>query len=136
MTTPDVVALRGVRRLRDLWRRLEVRDDDDVAVVLNRASRKLEIQPDLARKVVGATLAQTTIPDDFGAFETAVNTGSPVRVEDGKLRAAFDALAAELGVLPGADEPEPRAARAAACSRAWAASAASRAPRRWACCPC
>jgi pilus assembly protein CpaE len=107
VTTPDVVALRGVRRLRDLWRRLEVRDDEDVHVVLNRASRRLEIQPDLARKVVGQTLAQTTIPDDFGAFETAVNTGSPVRVEDGKMRGAFDALAAELGVLPGADEQEP-----------------------------
>jgi pilus assembly protein CpaE len=107
VTTPDVVALRGVRRLRDLWRRLEVRDDEDIRVVLNRASRKLEIQPDLARKVVGSTLAQTTIPDDFGAFETAVNTGSPVRVEDGKVRGAFDALAAELGVLPGADEAEP-----------------------------
>jgi pilus assembly protein CpaE len=109
VTTPDVVALRGVRRLRDLWRRLEVRDDEDVRVVLNRASRKLEIQPDLARKVVGPTLAQTTIPDDFGAFETAVNTGSPVRVEDGKIRGAYDALAAELGVLPAADEAEPEA---------------------------
>jgi pilus assembly protein CpaE len=107
VTTPDVVALRGVRRLRDLWRRLEVRDDEDVHVVLNQVSRKLEVQPDLARKVVGQSLMQTTIPDDFGAFETAVNTGSPVRVEDGKVRGAFDALAAELGVLPGADEPEP-----------------------------
>ena len=28
VTTPDVVALRGVRRMRDLWRRLQVRDDD------------------------------------------------------------------------------------------------------------
>jgi len=107
VATPDVVALRGVRRLRDLWRRLEVREDEDVHVVLNRASRKLEIQPDLARKVVGPTLAQTTIPEDFSAFETAVNTGSPVRVEDGKVRAAFDALAVELGVLPGGDEAEP-----------------------------
>jgi pilus assembly protein CpaE len=106
VTTPDVVSLRGVRRLRDLWRRLEVRDDEDVRVVLNHASRKLEIQPDLARKVVGPTLAQSTIPDDFGAFETAVNTGSPVRVEDGKMRGAFDALAAELGVLPGTEEAE------------------------------
>jgi pilus assembly protein CpaE len=106
VTTPDVVSLRGVRRLRDLWRRLEVRDDEEVRVVLNRASRKLEIQPDLARKVVGQTLAQTTIPDDFSAFETAVNTGAPTRVEDGKLRGAYDALAAELGVLPAPEEPE------------------------------
>ncbi len=106
VTTPDVVSLRGVRRLRELWRRLQVRDDDDVHVVLNRTSRKLEIQPDLARKVVGARLARTTLPDDFSAFETAVNTGAPTRVEDGKLRGAYDALAAELGVLPSAEEAE------------------------------
>jgi pilus assembly protein CpaE len=110
VSTPDVVSLRGVRRLRELWRRLEVRGDDDLAVVLNRASRKLEVQPDLARKVVGGTLAQTTIPDDFAAFEAAVNTGSPVRMEDPKLRAAFDALAVELAALPGSDEPEPAGA--------------------------
>ena len=96
-----------MRRLRELWRRLEVRGDEDLAVVLNRTSRKLEVQPDLARKVVGGTLAQTTIPDDFAAFETAVNTGSPVRMEDPKLRGAFDALAVELAALPGVEEPEP-----------------------------
>jgi pilus assembly protein CpaE len=106
MTTPDVVSLRGVRRLRELWRRLEVRGDEDLSVVLNRTSRKLEVQPDLARKVVGGSLAQTTIPDDFAALEAAVNTGSPVRMEDPKLRGAFDALAVELGALPGSEEPE------------------------------
>jgi pilus assembly protein CpaE len=107
VTTPDVVALRGVKRLRDLWRRLQVREDEDVAVVLNRTSRKLEIQPDLARKVVSANLAATTIPDDFGALEASVNTGAPARLEDAKLRGAFDRIAAELDILPGAEEPEP-----------------------------
>jgi pilus assembly protein CpaE len=107
VTTPDVVALRGVRRLRDLWRRLQVREDDDVGVVLNRTSRKLEIQPDLARKVVSGNVAATTIPDDFGALEASVNTGVPARVEDAKLRGAFERLAAELEILPGAEEPEP-----------------------------
>jgi pilus assembly protein CpaE len=105
VTTPDVVALRGVRRLRDLWRRLEVRSDEDLHVVLNRTSRKLEIQPDLARKVVGGTLAQTTIPDDFLALETSVNTGAPTRMEDAKLRGTFDALAAELQAV-AVEEPE------------------------------
>jgi pilus assembly protein CpaE len=107
VTTPDVVALRGVSRLRDLWRRLQVREDDeDVLVVLNRASRKLEIQPDLARKVVRGRLARTTIPDDPSAFESAVNTGTPARMEDAKLRQAYDALADEAGALPGAEEPD------------------------------
>jgi pilus assembly protein CpaE len=110
VSTPDVVSLRGVRRLRELWRRLEVRAEDGVAVVLNRTARKLEVQPELARKVVGGTLAQTTIADDFAAYETAVNTGSPVRMEDPRQRAAFDALALELAAIPGSEEPEPAVA--------------------------
>ena len=109
VSTPDVVALRGVRRLRDLWRRLQVRDDDqDTLVLLNQASRKREVQPDLARKVVGGRLAETTIPASFASLEAAVNTGSPARMEDQKLRGTFEALAAEVEAMPvaeTADEP-------------------------------
>jgi pilus assembly protein CpaE len=112
VTTPDVLALRGVRRLRDLWKRLGVREDEDVRVLLNQASRRREIQPDLARKVVGDAMAQTTIPADFGALEAAVNTGAPTRMEDGKLRGAYEALAMELDVVPQAEDAatlqEPR----------------------------
>jgi pilus assembly protein CpaE len=104
VTTPDVVALRGVRRLHELWKRVQVREDEDLVVVLNRTSRKLEIQPDLARKVVTGRLAQTTIPADFGAFEAAVNTGSPARMEDQKLRGVYESLAEELEALPAGEE--------------------------------
>ena len=114
VSTPDVVSLRGVRRMRDLWRRLQVRDDDqDTLVLLNQASRKREVQPDLARKVVGGRLAQTTIPADFPAFEAAVNTGSPARMEDQKMRGAFEALATEIEALP-ADRGPGRGRRRAA----------------------
>jgi pilus assembly protein CpaE len=107
VTTPDVLALRGVRRMRELWRRLGVRSDEDVKIVLNQASRRREIQPDLARKVVGDTMAQTTIPADFNALEAAINTGAPSRMEDGKLRAAFETLADELEILPQPEEGRP-----------------------------
>ena len=109
VATPDVVALRGARRLTELWKRLQVRErDDDVLVLLNRASRKVEVQPDLARKVVRGRLARTTIPAAFGALEPAVNTGVPGRVEDQKLRAAYAALAAAVEAMP----PEGGAAAA------------------------
>ena len=104
VTTPDVLALRGVRRMRELWKRLGVREDEDIRIVLNRTSRKREIQPDLARKVVGDTMVQTTIPADFNALEAAVNTGLPSRLEDNKLRGAFEALADELEIVPRAEE--------------------------------
>ena len=108
VTQPDVASLRGVKRLLELWKRLQVREDDeDVLVVLNRASRKLEVQPDLARKVVAGKLARTTIPADFPAFEAAVNTGTPARMEDAKLRASFDNLLDEADARPvSGEEPE------------------------------
>ena len=82
-TQPDGASLRGVKRLLELWKRLQVREqDEDVLVVLNRASRKLEVQPDLARKVIAGRLAKTTIHAEFSAFEAAVNTGTPARMED------------------------------------------------------
>jgi pilus assembly protein CpaE len=108
VTTPDVLALRGVRRMRDLWKRLGVREDEDIRVLLNRASRRREVQPDLARKVVGDTMVETTIPADFNALEAAVNTGSPSRLEDNKLRGAYEALALELDIVPGTEEAQPR----------------------------
>ena len=116
VTQPDVVSLRGVKRLLELWKRLQVREDDeDVLVVLNRTSRKLEVQPDLARKVIAGRLARTTIPADFSSFEAAVNTGTPARMEDAKLRGSFDALLDEADALPAAaTSPRPtRPSRAA-----------------------
>ena len=108
VTQPDVASLRGVKRLLELWKRLQVREDDeDVLVVLNRASRKLEVQPDLARKVIAGRLAKTTIPAEFSAFEAAVNTGTPARMEDAKLRASYDQLLDEADARPVAgDEPD------------------------------
>ncbi len=108
ITTPDVAALRGARRLTDLWTRLQVREaDEDILVVLNRASRKVEIQPDLARKVIRGHLARTTIPAAFGALEAAVNTGVPGRMEDKTLRAAYASLAAEVDLLPSDEAAGP-----------------------------
>ncbi len=104
VTTPDILALRGVHRMRELLRRLQARETDDAMIVLNRTSRKLEVQPDVARRVVGGQFAQTTIPADFAAFEPAVNTGQPGRLTDQKVLQAFDKLAAELDAVPDEDD--------------------------------
>ena len=64
--------------------------------------------------MIAGRLARTTIPADFSAFEAAVNTGTPARMEDTKLRASFDALLEEADALPApgqeseSDSSEPR----------------------------
>jgi pilus assembly protein CpaE len=94
VTTPDVVSLRGVVRLCSLWNRLKV-EPADVAVLLNRTSRKLEVQPDLARRVVPIPVLQTNVPADFFALESAVNTGIPATL--GASRAMLEPMASVLG---------------------------------------
>jgi pilus assembly protein CpaE len=132
VTQPDVVSLRGVKRLLELWKRLQVREDDeDVLVVLNRASRKLEVQPDLARKVIAGRLARTTIPADFSSFEAAVNTGTPARMEDAKLRASFDALLNEADALPAAGEEPEGDPACSATPTCWRATRRARGRASW-----
>jgi pilus assembly protein CpaE len=97
VTTPDVPALRGVQRQTGLWDRLQVATAD-TRVLLNRSSRKTEVQADLVRRVTGRPQLKTRIPADFAALEDAVNTGAPERVEDKKLREAFRRAAEELEV--------------------------------------
>ena len=102
VTTPDVVSLRGVVRLCSLWNRLKV-EPADVAVLLNRTSRKLEVQPDLARRVVPIPVLQTSVPADFFALESAVNTGIPATL--GASKAMLEPMASVLGevsALPAA----------------------------------
>ena len=76
--------------------------------MLNRASRKLEVQPDLARKVIGEHgWPRPTIPADFSAFEAAVNTGTPARMEDAQAARELRPLLDEADARPAAsDEPD------------------------------
>ena len=76
VTTPDVVSLRGVSRVCSLWDRLKV-EPPEIAVLLNRTSRRLEVPADLARRVVPVPVLQTTVPSDFFSLESAINTGIP-----------------------------------------------------------
>ncbi|HEU4675399.1 MAG TPA: AAA family ATPase [Motilibacteraceae bacterium] len=99
VTTPDVVALRGVRRATQLWERLELRREADVRVLLNRASRASEVQVDTAGRVVGLPLLPVVVPAAFRRLEAAVNAGDPALVEDRRWRERVSELGRSLGTL-------------------------------------
>ncbi len=105
VATPDVPSLRAANRLLGMWNRLEIRNPksssrDEVSIVLNRAHRDSEVQPDLVKKVVEAPLARTILPAGFRDLEPAVNTGVPARLAEGSLRSSIVALAQEIDLLP------------------------------------
>jgi len=112
VSTPDVVSLRGVVRICSLWERLKI-EPAEVVVLLNRTSRKLEVQSDLARRVVPVPVLQTTVPADFFALESAVNTGIPAAAgaSDAMLR-PMAAVLGEISALGSRPEPESRTERA------------------------
>jgi pilus assembly protein CpaE len=108
VSTPDVISLRGVVRTCSLWERLKI-EPAEVGVLLNRTSRKLEVQTDLARRVVPVPVLQTTVPADFFSLESAVNTGIPAT------DAASDAMLSPMASVLGEISALP--SRAAADSR-------------------
>ncbi|RFU41925.1 septum formation initiator [Actinomadura logoneensis] len=100
VATPDVPALRSARRLTDLFARLTIRKPEDATVLLTRTDRKNEIQPDLAKKMIGAArLREAAIPAVFRALEEAANTGSPAAVKNNDFRKAVGRLAGELDLV-------------------------------------
>jgi pilus assembly protein CpaE len=100
VATPDVLSLRAAKRLIKLWGRLQVRKDDDLMLVMNRASKQNEVQPDLAQRVVAVPQARTALPAAFRSLEPALNSGSPQLLEDGNMQRALIELGQETGVVP------------------------------------
>lgn len=100
IVTPDVASVRGARRAVQLWERLQLRRESDVGIVLNRVARSVEVQPDLAARLIRLPVAPCTVPADFRAFEQATNTGDPRRVTDREMRRALARLAIWLGARP------------------------------------
>jgi pilus assembly protein CpaE len=99
VTTPDVPALRAANRVLGMWRRLDIRKVDEVTAVVNRVSRKVEVQPDLARKVLASPVASTTVPAGFVQLEAAANVGDPSQLAAGAVRKAITALGQEIALL-------------------------------------
>ena len=105
VATPDVVALRGVSRITSAWDRLKI-EPAEVAVLLNRVSKRHEIQPELARRVVSVPVLDTTVPADFFALESAVNTGlASAGGSSEALLNEMGSLLGEVSALGGAEAP-------------------------------
>lgn len=100
VTTPDVLALRAANRLVGLWERLQIRKDG-IGVVVNRASKESEVQPELMGKVVPVPVLKTVLPADFRSLEAPANTGAPARLPDSPIRRGIDRLAGELQLIKG-----------------------------------
>lgn len=106
--TPDLPALRAAQRVVAMWGRLQIRDSHETTALLMRHSRKNEIQPDFARKLLATPILRTAVPAAYRAVEEASNTGDPARLTDEGLVRSFAQAAAELGLLQRSETPDGR----------------------------
>lgn len=112
VATPDVLSMRGCRRTARLWERLRLRPEQDVTVLLNRISRSVEVQPELAARLARLPISEVGVPAAFRAFEAAANTGEPDRLVDRDTRRALTRVAEALGARQP-PEPVPASGRRA-----------------------
>ncbi|MCZ7433398.1 AAA family ATPase [Streptomyces sp. WMMC1477] len=102
VTTPDVVAVRGVKRQVRLWDRLQIRKAEDTVTLVNRHTRGTEIQPPLIAQISGTRVARTTVPAAFKELQSCLDSSRMHELDSrGSVRQALWALAGEVGLVGG-----------------------------------
>jgi pilus assembly protein CpaE len=138
VVTPDVAAVRGIRRTINAWESLGVTKESEVRILVNRTSRQTTVSMETVRQLTKANVLATGVPAAFRRLEPALNARDPMQVgqstwwatlrqvgrEIGMVPSRYRAAArryappeAAVGARPPSGQPEPPAAPAAASRR-------------------
>ncbi|GLY13858.1 hypothetical protein Kisp01_08740 [Kineosporia sp. NBRC 101677] len=102
LTTPDVLALRGLRRTITQWEGLGVRKESDLHVLVNRVSRQSSVSAETIRQLTRAPVLSAGLPAMFRRLEPVINSRSPLELRDDVWWKALRAVGHEVQVAPGA----------------------------------
>lgn len=109
VTTPDVVAVRGAKRIVRMWDRLQIRKAEETVTLVNRFNRNTEIQPPLIQRITGTRMSGTAVPANFKELQGVVDSGRMHELDPrSTVKQALWALAGELGLVKPAQGAEPR----------------------------
>lgn len=107
VTTPDVIAVRGAKRVVRMWDRLQIRKAEDTLTLVNRYNRSTEIQPPLIQKITGTRMAGIAVPAAFKELQAVVDAGRMHELEaKSTVKQALWGLAGELGLVKASEAPE------------------------------
>ena len=73
--------------------------DDGPLVVVNRAARGDDLQPQSIASLLKCTVARTVLPECFGDLQRGAHAGDPARVQSTEWNAAVAALASDLELV-------------------------------------
>ncbi|NEE29521.1 septum formation initiator, partial [Streptomyces sp. SID7982] len=100
VTTPDVVAVRGAKRVVRMWERLQIRKAEETITLVNRFTRNTEIQPPLIQKITGTRVASAAVPANFKELQASIDSGRLHELDaKSTVKQALWGLAGELGIV-------------------------------------
>ena len=111
VATPDVLAMRGLRRSITMWESLAVRKETDVRVLINRVSKQTSVSAETVRQLTRAPVLSAGLPAMFRRLEPALNARDPFRVSEDVWWRTLRAIGHEIGLV---HRPETRSGQAAA----------------------
>jgi pilus assembly protein CpaE len=99
VTTPDVLAMRGLRRSVTQWENLGVRKETDLRVLVNRLSRATLVSADTVRRLTRAPVLSVGLPSVFRRLEPALNSRDPLAIRDEAWWRTLRAIGHEIGLV-------------------------------------
>jgi pilus assembly protein CpaE len=107
VVTPDVLAMRSYRRMVNAWESLGVRTEQEIAVLVNRASREDVLNHPAIAKLTSARLVSVPLPSALRRLERGVNARNPDEVRESAWWSAVERVGAEVGVHASATAAAP-----------------------------
>jgi pilus assembly protein CpaE len=123
LVTPDVGALRGMRRTINAWESLGVCKEGDVRVLVNRTSKQVTVSMETVRQLTRATVLPVGLPSVFRRLEPALNARNPLELRNAQWWTDLRQVGREVGLVPQTRETRRKvAAQVAATAPAGPAS--------------
>jgi pilus assembly protein CpaE len=100
VVTPDVAAVRGMRRTVNAWESLGVTKESEVRVLVNRTSRQTTVSMETVRQLTKANVLATGVPAGFRRLEPALNARDPMQVGGSAWWSTLRQVGREIGMVP------------------------------------
>ncbi|MGF1646890.1 MAG: CpaE family protein [Kineosporiaceae bacterium] len=128
VVTPDVVAVRGMRRSITAWETLGVCKEPDVRVLVNRVSKQVTMSPDTIRQLTRASVLPHHLPAGYRRLEPAVDARNPLALHHQAWWATLRRIGRELGLVTHDAKGRPLSGTRSTGTRAVGPSRAPSAP--------
>ncbi|MGL5863859.1 MAG: AAA family ATPase [Phycicoccus sp.] len=100
VVTPDVPAVRGLRRLVTAWESLGVAEEADLQVLVNRSSKKVTMSGRTVQQLTRAQVLPVELAAGFLSLEPALNARDPFQVRSRRWWSDLRRLGSLIGMVP------------------------------------